>query len=171
MNLPCCLPLSHKSRTQNKYIWCFVLFGIMEKAIFVGQGSSLSTRSWDMGDSWASHSAPVNRQHPDVSHRTGPTHHLASSFCPATINAEMYAMAHRLSFTMRCNLSGLIGTKSMLFRDWLPAFIELSVQPSCRGVAWCTMAVRMVCLRLDACGCWHSCQGSGDEMRETENLG
>lgn len=68
---------------------------------------------------------------------------------------------------MRCNLSGLIGTKSMLFRDWLPAFIELSVQPSCRGVAWCTMAIGMVCLRLDACGCWHSCQGSRDETRET----
>lgn len=48
---------------------------------------------------------------PAVVTLVGPTQHLAGRVCPATINAEMYAMAHRLSFTMRCNLSGLIGNK------------------------------------------------------------
>ena len=53
------------------------VFEITVKAIFTGRGSSLFTRSWDIGDSWASHRAPVNRQHTDVprcrnTHETNP---------------------------------------------------------------------------------------------------
>lgn len=118
-----------------------------------------------MGDSWASRDAPVNTQHADVFHRCRadpPSGPLSSA--QQQLMLRIYAALRALACVAPS--PDRLGGKSMLFGQWQPAFMELSVQRYCRGAAVRhTMGVWMVCLRLRPVGVDTAAKGAGARWR------